>query len=52
MLKWLAQNNHPDLFTYDMKEEIKQYYQEFYNYTLTDEEVEKILHPSSDAAIQ
>ena len=51
MLKWLAQNNHPDLFTYDMKEEIKNYYAEFYEYTLTDEEIERILHPSSDAAM-
>lgn len=50
MLKWMAQHNHPDKFNYDMKDEIKSYYQDFYDYKLSDEDVESILHPSSDAA--
>lgn len=50
MLKWLAQNNHPDLFTYNISDEIKDYYKEFYEYELSDEQVKRILHPSSDAA--
>lgn len=50
MLKWLAQKNHPDLFKYDIGEEIKEYYKDFYQYDVTDEQVEKILHPSSEAA--
>lgn len=50
MLKFLAQHNHPDVFDYDMKEEIKTYYKNFYEFDVTDEEVESILHPSSDAA--
>lgn len=50
MLKWLAQKNHPELFDYDMNKEIKNYYQEFYNYDVTDEQSEKILHPSSEVA--
>lgn len=50
MLKWLANNNQPELFNYDMNAEIKTYYKDFYGYDVTDEEVEQILHPSSDAA--
>lgn len=50
MLKWLASNNQPKLFDYDMNAEIKNYYKDFYGYDVTDEEVEQILHPSSDAA--
>ncbi|MFS0877903.1 ABC transporter substrate-binding protein [Solibacillus isronensis] len=50
MLKWLANNNQPELFDYDMNAEIKSYYKDFYGYDVTDEEVEQILHPSSDAA--
>ncbi|WP_010651315.1 ABC transporter substrate-binding protein [Oceanobacillus massiliensis] len=50
MLKWMAQKNHPDLFTYDINHEIKDYYERFYDYELTDEQVEEILHPSSEAA--
>jgi iron complex transport system substrate-binding protein len=50
MLKWLAQNNHPDLFTYSIEAEIKEYYQRHYNYTLTDNEVFFILNPAAAAA--
>ncbi|AKG72840.1 ABC transporter substrate-binding protein [Salinicoccus halodurans] len=50
MLKWLAQHNHPDKFDYDIKEEIKTYYKNFYDFELSDEEVDSILHPSSEAA--
>lgn len=50
MLKWMAQINHPEQFDYDINEEIKNYYSDFYKYDLTDENVESILHPSSDAA--
>lgn len=52
MLKWMAQKNYPDLFTYDMKTEIKNYYKDFYSYDVSDDEAEKILHPSSDSALQ
>lgn len=50
MLKWMAQHNHPNKFKYNMKDEIKSYYQKFYDYKLSDQDVELILHPSSDAA--
>lgn len=50
MLKWLASKNQPELFDYDMNEEIRAYYKEFYEYDLTDEEIHDILNPSSEAA--
>ncbi len=52
MLKWMASHNQPELFDYDMNKEIKSYYKDFYNFDVTDDEVETILHPSSDAAKQ
>ena len=50
MAKWMAQTLHPDLFTYDMVEEIKAYYKEFYQYTLTQEQAEGILQANPEAA--
>ncbi|MDR0525879.1 MAG: ABC transporter substrate-binding protein [Spirochaetaceae bacterium] len=50
MLKWLAQKNHPELFTYSIEAEIKDYYQRHYSYTLSDEEVAFILNPGAAAA--
>lgn len=50
MLKWMAQKLHPELFTYEIEAEIKDYYNRYYDYELTDEEVHSILNPSSEAA--
>ena len=50
MLKWMAQKLYPELFTYDIGEEIKDYYSRYYSYDLSDEQVEQILKPSSEAA--
>jgi iron complex transport system substrate-binding protein len=50
MLKWLAQKNHPDLFTYSIETEIKDYYKRHYAYNLTDDEVSFILNPAAAAA--
>ena len=50
MLKWMAQKLYPELFTYDIGEEIKDYYNRYYDYNLTDQEVHDILNPSSEAA--
>ena len=50
MLQWLAQKNHPEIFTYDMSQILKDYYLEYYYYSLSDEEVEKILNPVREAA--
>lgn len=50
MLKWMAQKNHPELFDYDMHAEVKSYYERYYGYTLSDEQIESIFNPSSEAA--
>jgi iron complex transport system substrate-binding protein len=51
MLKWMAQIHHPELFSdYDIKEEIRRHYLRFYNYNLSSEQVEGILHPVHAAA--
>lgn len=44
-VQWLAKTMHPDLFQdIDIEKEIKWYYKEFYNYTLTDNDVKCILN--------
>lgn len=50
MLKWLAQKNHPTLFDYKIEDEIKAYYKDFYEFDVTDEDIQAILNPSSEAA--
>jgi len=42
-VKWLAHTLYPDVFRYDMKAEIKDFYSTFYHYDLTDREVEDLL---------
>lgn len=47
MLKWAAQSMHPELYaTYDFAADMKAYYQRFYGYDLSDDEVDAILHPT------
>ena len=50
MLKWMAQTLHPEIFTYDMKNEIRDYYKEFYNYSLEEDQIEGILTANPEAA--
>ena len=51
VLKWLAQKNQPELFAdIDMEQEVKEYYQKFYQVELSDEEVDQIFHPAREAA--
>lgn len=51
VLQWLAQKNQPELFAeLDMSQEIKDYYTRFYNVELTDEDIEQILNPASEAS--
>lgn len=50
MLKWMAQTIHPETFTYDMKEEIRAYYEQFYGYSLEDDQIEGILSANPEAA--
>jgi len=42
-IKWLAQTLYPDYYNLDIKNEIKRFYQLFYNINLTDEQIDKIL---------
>ena len=43
---WAAKTFHPDLFAdLDMTAEVKRFYQQFYNYTLTDQQTAAILNP-------
>lgn len=50
MINWMAQIQHPQLFTYDMAEQVRSYYKEFYGYDLTDEQIEGILTANPEAA--
>ena len=44
MWKWLAEIQHPDLFDYDLRQDMKDFYSEFYGYDLSEEQVDEILH--------
>ena len=44
MIKWAASHQYPELFAdMDMKAEVSEFYQEVYNFTLTDEMLAEIL---------
>ena len=50
-LLWLAKTVYPDLFKdIDMTKEVKDYYRTVFGVELTDEQVESIFTPTSDAA--
>lgn len=49
MIKWLAKIQHPELFEdMDMREEVKEFYQDVYHYELTDEILDEILGDVQD----
>ncbi len=49
-LEWLAQAVYPELFSsYDVKEDVKDYYQSLYGITLTDTQVEAMYTPNTAA---
>ena len=50
MLMWMANMLYPEVFDYDMKDEIEDYYERFYNYDLEDEQIEGILSANPEAA--
>ena len=51
VLKWLATKNQPELFAdIDMEQEVRDYYKRFYNVELTDEDIDQIFNPSSEAS--
>lgn len=43
-LQWAANLLHPELFEIDIRTEIKEFYETFLHYTLTDDQVERILN--------
>jgi iron complex transport system substrate-binding protein len=50
-LKWLTQKTHPDLFAdMDIEDEVRKYYERFYNVKLTDDDVYKIFNPAREAS--
>ena len=51
MLKWFAKKMYPEKFEdVDMDKEVKEYYSQFYDIELTDEDVHTIFNPSREAA--
>jgi iron complex transport system substrate-binding protein len=50
MFYWLAQKNHPNLFTYSFEEILVNYYRDHYNYSLKADEIAFILNPNAAAA--
>lgn len=42
-VKWLANILYPDTFNYDIKNEVKEFYNKFYHYELTDDEINELL---------
>ena len=51
VLLWMAKQVHPELFQdVDMDQEIRDYYQRFYDIEVTDEMLNQIYNPSRDAA--
>jgi iron complex transport system substrate-binding protein len=42
-LKWLGSIIYPDTFDYDIKNEVKVFYDKFYHYNLTEDEINEIL---------
>jgi len=50
-LWWMSKTNYPERFAdIDVNQKIREYYSEFYGYNLTDEELESIYHPASEAS--
>ncbi len=50
-LMWLAKTIQPELFTeLDLDTEIKDYYEKYYNVTLTDDDLADIYNPAREAS--
>lgn len=44
MWEWLAEIHHPELFSFDLRGDMKDFYRKYYNYDLGEEEIDWILH--------
>ena len=42
-LKWLGNLLYPDVYEYNMREEVKEFYNKFYHYDLTEDEIDELL---------
>ena len=49
MLMWMANTLYPEVFDYDMEDEIEEYYERFYNYDLEEKQIEGILSANPEA---
>lgn len=47
LIKWIAQTAYPDVFNYDMKQETFDFYKQFFDYELSDDQISKILNPDN-----
>lgn len=45
-LMWIGATVYPDMVDYDLKAEVKEYYNMFYHYDLTDEQYEELMYKS------
>lgn len=45
-IKWIGNLLYPDVFDYNIKEEVKEFYDKFYHYQLNDEELDALLKNS------
>ncbi|WP_432407604.1 ABC transporter substrate-binding protein [Wukongibacter sp. M2B1] len=51
MIKWMAKHQYPDVFSYiNLEDEMKRYYEEFYGYGLSTDEINTILNPTKETA--
>jgi iron complex transport system substrate-binding protein len=46
-LKWLGNLLYPEVFDYDIKKEVKDFYEKFYHYQLTEEELTRLVDTST-----
>ncbi len=46
-VRWLGSLLYPDIFDYDMEDEVKEFYDKFYHYQLSEEEVDELLKNST-----
>ncbi len=45
-IRWLGNLLYPEIYKYDIREEVKEFYEMFYHYTLSDQEIDELLDRS------
>lgn len=46
-LKWLGNLLYSDVYNYDMRDEVKEFYDKFYHYKLSEDEIDELLQNST-----